>query len=275
MNTFTVQLFTLLLCTLTAFSQGFGFNPVSHMAPRPPQCWVDVRQFVDAGAADRTIVTNKLVDYSGHGWTWIESHANQTNTQYFTRFGGCLSTIGAASMNGSAANSNLYHVQMLSGPGSERQVDRGKHTNQCTLAIRMRYRTGNGAVIQTGTQAGPIKYGYAQLLTGTLYWDWGDGVNRISRALPSDFTDNWVNVFFTRGRTNQDVWMGGPTGPLTNFVSGLCTGLGGDGQAETGTFTIFGNAATTNWYVKRVLVWDYELPFADLVAWNQRMTELP
>lgn len=267
------------LCILPAWGQA-GFNPVMHLASRPPQCWVDAKQFIETNAPDRMPVTNKLVDYSGHGFTFVDaSGLPNTNCQYFTRLTGCISSMGVSvpgGVIGNAANSNTYHVQMLSGPGSERQVNRGKHTNQCTLAVRINYRTGNGQVIQTGTIAGPVAYGYAQILTGTLYWDWGEGTSfRVSKALPADFTDNWVNVFFTRGRTNQDIWMQGPSGPLTNFVSGRGTGLGNSGTANSGDFSMFGTGAATNWYVKRYIIWDYELPPADLAAWSKRMSDLP
>ena len=280
MKTFTVQLFTLLLCTLTAFGQGFGFNPVAHMAPRPPQCWVDAKQFIEAGAADRTIITSQMVDYSGHGFTWGDTHPTKTNVQYLTRLTGCISSMFAGSVRGLSStipNSNDCQTIMMTGPGSEAKILKGGHTNQCTIAVRVNYRTGSGILVKTGDNGTP-GYAYPQLL-GDVYWDFGAaGANRINKTIPSDFANAWVNVFFTRSKTNQDIWMGGPTGAVTNWHTGLGNGLllsGGGGSGSPGIFELFSMGGLTNWYIKRVLIWDYQLPPADIAAWNRYMTYLP
>ena len=267
-----------LLLAICAHAQGPGFNPVRHFAPRPPQCWLDVRQFTEASAADRTVITNQLVDYSGHGFTWGDTSTSKTNVQYLTRLGGCISSFFGGSVLGLTSTipaSNDCQTIMFAGPGSEHQVLKGTQTNQMTIAIRINYRTGSGAIAKTGNQAG--RYAYAQFF-GSVFWDFGDGDNRISKTIPTDMAGNWVNVFFTRSKTNQDIWMQGPTGTLTNWHTGLKTGLiasGANGSGSPGVFEIFSMGGLTNWYIKRYVFWDYELPPSEMETWSRRMTELP
>lgn len=271
-------LWLLLLVPFSVTAFGPGFAPATKPEPLPPRLWLDVKQFVDSGAADRTLVTNLMVDFSGHGFTFQDS--TPTNTQYLTRFGGCISSGFAGNTIGlfcSNTFSNDAQTRMVTGPVGDTPFPNGKHTNQMTVAVRFNYRTGNGAVALLGNLG--TGYGYAQLSGGTLFWDFGDGANiRLSKTQPGDMAGNWVNMFFTRSRTNQDVWMSGPDGVLTNWQSGLKTGLlrsGLNGNGGSGIMQLFSMGGLTNWYIKRYLIWDHELQRYDMEKWDRKMRELP
>jgi len=252
------------------FAQGFSLtgNAFAHLTVRPPNCWVDVRQFIDAAAADGSTTTN-YNDYSGHRLQFYDNSAGNTNYKYFTRFGGVLSGQGPGTTGMDVADPTLTNA-MLHVLG---------YSNRCTIAIRIQYRTGNNGWVQTG-QCGPpgtCNNIFIQMNGTTIFFDFGAN-GRISKAKPADFDNNLVNVFFTHGGTNSSIWMNG-----TNWHSGLVTDQitnnaatpGSYTQPPTGTLRCQGSNISTNYYVKRILWWDYELPQGDIEHWNRYMAYLP
>lgn len=252
------------------FAQGFSLtgNAFAHLTVRPPNCWVDVRQFIDAGFVDQQVASN-WHDFSGHGLLF--TNINQgTNAKYFTRFGGVLSGLTTSSVDFMDVLDSHLTNAMLHVLG---------YSNRCTIATRIQYRTGNNGWIHTG-QCGPpgtCNNIFIQMNGTTIFFDFGAN-GRISKTKPSDFDNNLVNVFFTRGGTNSSIWMDG-----TNWHSGLVTDQITNNAANPGNYTapptasfrVMGNNGTTNYYIKRILWWDYELPQHDIEHWNRYMSYLP
>lgn len=266
----------LLICSsVGVFAQGFNLtgNAFAHLTVRPPNCWVDVRQFIDSGAADSSTTTN-YNDYSGHGLKFYDNSTGNTNYKYFTRYGGVLSGKTDAGTTGmDVADSTLTNA-MLHVFG---------YSNRCTVAIRIQYRTGNNGWVQSGQAGSPGTANniFAQIASGgtTIFFDFGGGLNpRISNTKPSDFDNNFVNVFFTHGGTNSTIWMNGTnwfSGRVTDQITNNAANPGNYTTPATATLRFMGSNTSTNYYVKRILCWDYDLPQSDIEWWNSYMSYLP
>lgn len=272
-----------LISSLSCFGQGFsltgnGFS--SFASPRPPNCWVDVRQLLATNAPDSCLVSN-LIDFSGHGWRFTDYSAGGTNQRFYTRLGGVFSA--------NSGGSDGYQMVENNAGGSPNPISAQVwimgRTNEGTIATRMMYRAASGnpqGVAQTGeTGSGTPHYIYLQMLSGTIYFDWGSaGDFRCSKAVPGDMANAWVNVFFRRTGTNQSIWMHGPTGTLTNWLVDLTSSVITNAyrpfniNLTTGNFRVMTGNPATNYYTKRTLWWDYALSEHDMNYWSREMTYL-
>lgn len=246
---------------------GFGVAGLCNhvFGPKPPNLWVDVHQFLLAGASEDAVITSAN-DYSGHGNllspVLYPSLTVSTNFIYKTTVGPAITV--------SPSGNNCYLYQNRTG------YPEFILSNACTIAFRIYWNNGNALDVWVldGSGSGG---GFSQFFVGsTLFFDWpaGGAISRISVTAPGDLQNNWHNIVCTHGHngvfTNQTIWYDGAPIRSTNNAVGI------QGQVLQ-NIRFFGSmtAAGTKYYIKRLMVWDYVLSTNEIAHLGYWMASQP
>ena len=248
-------------------AQGFSLTtPAFHgITVRTPTVWIDVMQFLNAGFADGALTTN-YADFSGHGIGFRDrasgTEAGNTNFQFFTRLGGVLAGNGGITGCMFADLGGMTNVQRFVFSG---------WTNRGTVAFRIYHRAGQDytSIVQTGWNGPTTKFALFQVLNGQWYFDWGsDAPYRIQKPMPVGATNAWINMFYVHEGTNSTIYVDG-----TNWFSQLVSAP--LAVPPSGMFQVMGNNYSTQYLAKRIMLFDYALPPADVDRWNREFKRLP